>query len=126
MSGIKYNNQQIEFFINNTQCTVTTSSVYFLNPRVNISNLSFPTLTVTSSTILNTDYYHIIASGSSITLTLPNASGISGKEYYIFNRSATTTVITSSGSPIDNISSFNLATSVSAKFVAYENKWWAF
>lgn len=125
MSAIKYNNQQIQLSINNIQCTVTTSSVYFLNPRANISNLSFPTLFVTSSAILDSDYYHIIASGS-IALTLPNAFSNTGKEYFIFNKSNDIVVITSSGSPIDNTSSFNLVASTSAKFVAYENKWWAF
>lgn len=125
MGTIKYNNQQLTFYINNTHCVINTSSIYLFNPRANTSNLVYPILTTTSSINLDSNYYHIIANSSGITMSLPDASLYTEKEFLIFNASNSMITITSSVL-IDNASSLTLPSSGSGRFTSYEGKWWVF
>ena len=81
--------------------------------------------TITGNTTLDTTYHHVVCdSTSAFTVTLPAASGNTGREYRVKNiNTGTVTVNVTSNGTIDNATSFTLGQWQAAVFVSNGSIW---
>lgn len=91
---------------------------------VSLGGITFPVTGITESYTVGVNDYFIDVTGNTITVTLPTAVGINGKNYVIKNSgSGVVTVATTSGQTIDNVSSKSLRNNDSIEIVSDGSNW---
>jgi len=91
---------------------------------ISLGGITFPATGITSSYIVGVNDYLIDVTGNTITITLPTAVGINGKNYVIKNSgSGVVTVATTSGQTIDNTSSKSLKNNDSIEVISNGGNW---
>jgi hypothetical protein len=77
---------------------------------ISLGGITFPSTGVTSSYLIKENDYLIDVTGNTVTVTLPTAVGINGKNYVVKNSgTGVVTVNTTSGQTIDNSESKTLS-----------------
>jgi len=91
---------------------------------ISLGGITFPATGITSSYTVGVNDYLIDVTGNTITITLPTAVGINGKNYVIKNSgSGVVTVATTSGQTIDNTSSKSLKNNDSIEVISDGSNW---
>ena len=72
---------------------------------ISLGGITFPATGITASYNVGVNDYLIDVTGNTITVTLPNAIGINGKNYVIKNRGTGVVTVATSGQTIDGVDS---------------------
>ena len=91
---------------------------------ISLGGITFPATGITASYTVGVNDYLIDVTGNTITVTLPTAVGINGKNYVIKNSgNGVVTVATTSGQTIDNASSKSLKNNDSIEVISDGSNW---
>lgn len=91
---------------------------------ISLGGITFPATGITESYTVGVNDYLIDVTGNTITVTLPTAVGINGKNYVIKNSgNGVVTVATTSAQTIDNVSSKSLRNNDSIEIVSDGSNW---
>jgi hypothetical protein len=91
---------------------------------LSLGGITFPATGITTTYTVGVNDYLIDVTGNTITVTLPTAVGINGKNYVIKNSgSGIVTVATTSGQTIDNTSSKSLKNNDSIEVISDGSNW---
>jgi hypothetical protein len=89
-----------------------------------LGGITFPVTGINASYTVNTNDYLVDVTGNTITVTLPTAVGIDGKNYVIKNSgNGVVTVATTSGQTIDGVSSKSLKNNDSIEVISDGSNW---
>lgn len=92
--------------------------------RRHVAGLAQGVQTTTTSVTINRDYRTVLANGTSITVTLPAASGVPvGREFIVKNINATSCTVASAGGTIDGAATKSLAQFAIANVVSDGANW---
>jgi hypothetical protein len=91
---------------------------------ISLGGITFPAKGITSSYTVGANDYLIDVTGNTITVTLPTAIGINGKNYVIKNSgNGVVTVATTSEQTIDSLSSKSLKNNDSIEVISDGSNW---
>lgn len=91
---------------------------------ISLGGITFPAKGITSSYTVGVNDYLIDVTGNTITVTLPTAIGINGKNYVIKNSgNGVVTVATTSEQTIDSLSSKSLKNNDSIEVISDGSNW---
>lgn len=91
---------------------------------ISLGGITFPFTGISASYTVGVNDYLIDVTGNTITVTLPTAVGINGKNYVIKNSgSGVVTVATTSGQTIDNVTSKSLRNNDSIEVISDGSNW---
>ena len=91
---------------------------------ISLGGITFPATGITASYNVGVNDYLIDVTGNTITVTLPTATGINGKNYVIKNRgTGVVTVATTSGQTIDGVVSKTLIYNDSVEVISDGSNW---
>jgi len=89
-----------------------------------LGGITFPVTGINASYTVNTNDYLVDVTGNTITVTLPTAVGIDGKNYVIKNSgNGVVTVATTSSQTIDGVSSKSLKNNDSIEVISDGSNW---
>jgi hypothetical protein len=91
---------------------------------ISLGGITFPSTGITTSYLIGVNDYLIDVTGNTITVTLPTAIGINGKNYVVKNSgSGVVTVLTTSAQTIDNSTSKILNNQDSIEVISDGSNW---
>lgn len=91
---------------------------------ISLGGITFPAKGITSSYTVGVNDYLVDVTGNTITVTLPTAVGINGKNYVIKNSGdGVVTVATTSGQTIDGLNSKSLKNNDSIEVISDSSNW---
>ena len=91
---------------------------------ISLGGITFPATGITASYTVRVNDYLIDVTGNTITVTLPTAVGINGKNYVIKNSgNGVVTVATTSGQTIDSVVSKTLIYNDSVEVISDGSNW---
>jgi len=91
---------------------------------ISLGGITFPAKGITSSYTVGVNDYLVDVTGNTITVTLPTAVGINGKNYIIKNSGdGVVTVATTSGQTIDGLNSKSLKNNDSIEVISDSSNW---